>query len=258
MVLVLDDLHWADRSSLLLLEFLAREMGESRLLVVGTSRDVEASPRSMLSQTVGNLVREQHFRRFQLGGLTQQEVGRFVEANSGVALQGGAVEVVLRRTEGNTLFVSEVVRLLKPADMTKDQAWAETIPEGVRDVIGRRLSRLSEPRVQVLRTASVIGRDFGFKLLNGLSNDISEDRLLEAIDEAQAAHIIDELPQEIEHYRFSHALIQQTLSEELTVSRRVRLHARIGAALEALHGSNSEAHAAELVFHYGEAEPVLN
>jgi len=256
LMLVLEDLHWADRSSLLLLEFLAREMGASRLLVVGTSRDVEVSPRSQLTQTLGNLVREQHFRRIQLGGLTQQEVGQYVEANSGVTLQGGAAEVVHRRTEGNPLFVSEVVRLLRPAEMTEDRAWAETIPEGVRDVISRRLSRLSEPCVQVLRTASVIGRDFGFKLLNGLSSDISEDRLLEAIDEAQAAHIIDEVPEEIEHYQFSHALIQETLAGELTVSRRVRLHARIGEALETLHGSNSEAHAAELAHHFAEAIPV--
>ena len=256
MVLVLEDLHWADRSSLLLLEFLAKEMGKSRLLVIGTFRDAELTARHQLSQALGNLVREQHFRRIQLGGLTQQEVAQYVEANSGVMIQGGAAELVHRRTEGNPLFVGEIVRLLRPAEMTEDQAWAETIPEGVRDVIGRRLSRLSEPCVQALRTASVIGRNFEFKLLNALISDISEDGLLEAIDEAQAAHIIDEMPEEIEHYRFSHALIQETLFQDLSVSRRVRMHARIGESLEAYYGDNPREHAAELAHHFFEAAPV--
>ena len=256
MVLVLDDLHWADSSSLLLLEFLAREMRASRLLVLGTYRDVEISGRHQLSQTLGNLVWEQHFRRIQLAGLTQQEVSQYVEANSGVTLQGGVAQVVHQRTEGNPLFVSEVVRLLSPADMTEDQAWAETIPEGVRDVIGRRLSRLSEPCLQALRTASVIGRNFDFTLLNALSSDIGEDRLLEAIDEAQAVHLIDELPGAIEHYQFSHALVQETLSQELTASRRVRMHARIGEALENQYVDHPEEHAAELAHHFFESAPV--
>ena len=257
LVFVLDDLHWADRSTLLLLEYLAQEILTSRLLIVGTYRDVEITTRDALSQTLGNLVRQPLFMKVQLQGLARQEVGEFVQASAGITLADDALGIMHRRTEGNPLFVTEITRLFGPEQISEDQAWVETIPEGVRDVIGRRLSRLSEPCVQALRIASVIGRNFDFKLLNSLFSDISEDRLLEAIDEAQAAHVVDEVTGTVEQYQFSHALIQQTLSQELTVSRRVRIHARIGEALEGLRGNNSNDHAAELAYHFGEAEPVV-
>lgn len=127
----------------------------------------------------------------------------------------------------------------------------------VGDVIGSRLRRLSESCNQVLRTASVIGRNFDFKLLNALITDISEDRLLGAINEARAAHIIDEVPEEIEHYQFSQAQMQQAFYQKPTVNRRVEIHAGIAKALEALHRSDAEAHAAVLAYHYGEAGPEV-
>ena len=150
---MVDDLHWADASSLLMLEFLAKEIGQTPMLILGTYRDVEISGRHPLAQTLGNLVREQHFQRVSLGGLGLQEVGEFVQANAGVALPDDAIETVHNRTEGNPLFVSQVVGLVSPAQMVEDLSWAEVLPEGVRETIGRRLSRLSEPCNQVLRTA---------------------------------------------------------------------------------------------------------
>jgi tetratricopeptide (TPR) repeat protein len=108
-----------------------------------------------------------------------------------------------------------------------------------------------------LTTASVVGREFDFQLLAALSAGITEDQMLGAIDEAISVRLIEALPDRMEAYRFSHALIQQTLSEELTPSRRVRLHARIGEALEGFYGANATAHATELAHHFAEAEPVL-
>jgi len=237
MLFVVDDLHWADESSLLLLEFLAREIAASPLLILGTYRDVEVTGRHPLSQTLGNLVRERHFRRVQLGGLTQQEVGEFVEASKGVTLPGDALETIHSRTEGNPLFVNEVVELINPEQITEDRAWADIIPEGVREAIGRRLSRLSETCNQVLRTASVIGREFDFSLLSGLDSDISADGVLEALDEALEAKVIEALPARLERYQFGHALIQQALYEEMSPIRRVRAHTRVGETLEQLHQS---------------------
>ena len=256
-MLVLEDLHWADRSSLLLLEFLAREIETSPLLLVGTYRDVEVTGRHPLSQTLGSLVRSQHFRRVQLEGLTQPEVGEFVEAIAGINLPGDAVEVVHRRTEGNPLFVGEVVRLVSPEQMADIRAWTDTIPAGVRDIIGRRLNQLSEDCNQVLRTASVIGREFDFKLLNLLSRDIDEERLLEVLDEALAARAVEEVQHVAGRHQFAHALIQETLAEELSANRKVRLHARIAETLEELYGENVEVHAAELAHHFAQAEAVV-
>ncbi|MCI0795075.1 MAG: AAA family ATPase [Chloroflexi bacterium] len=257
LMLVLDDLHWADRSSLLLLEFVAREIGASRLLLVGAYRDVEVSRRHPLSQTLGALVREQLFHRVQLDGLTQQEVGELVEGSAGITLTPDATEVIHKRTDGNPFFVGEVTRQVTLENITEVQGWATIIPEGVRDAIGRRLNRLSEHCNQMLTAASVVGREFEFRLLNSLMGDITEDQLLAAMDQAVGAHMIEELPQSVGLYQFTHALIQETLSEELSTTRRVRLHARIAEALEALYGDDAEAHAAELAHHFAEAQVEL-
>ena len=128
------------------------------------------------------------------------------------------------------------------------------IPEGVREVIGQRLNRLSELCNQVLTTASIIGREFDFKLLINLIEEITEDRVLEAVEEALASRMLEEPPGTMDRYQFSHALIQETLTQELSTTRRVRLHARIADALEGLYGDEAEAHAAELAHHYNEAQ----
>ena len=257
LMLVLEDLHWADRSSLLLLEFLARELGSSPLLVVGTYRDVEVSRRHPLAQTLGELIRETRFLRVQLPGLTPQEVAQLLRTTLGVSPSADLVEAIHRRTEGNPLFVSEVIRVLQRGGQEGDPESNAGIPEGIRDAISRRLGRLSEACSQVMTTASVIGREFDFKVLRALSANITEERLLQLVDEALEAHLIEESPGGMERYQFSHGLVQQTLAEELSTSRRVRLHGRIGEALEELYGDNVEAHASELAYHFCEAEAVL-
>ena len=127
----------------------------------------------------------------------------------------------------------------------------------MKDAIGRRLNRLSEGCNQVLTTASVVGREFDFRLLSALMDDFTEAQLLGLVDEALEAHVIEEVSAGEERYQFSHALIQETLSEESSASRKVRLHARIAEALGEIYGVNVEAHAAELAHHCAEAEPVL-
>ena len=257
LMLVLDDLQWADRSSLLLLEFLVQEIGASRLLLVGAYRDVEVSRRHPLFQTLGALVREQLFHRLQLDGLTRQEVGDFVEGNAGITLTLEAAGVIHKRTDGNPFFVGEVTREGTLDNITADPGWASIIPEGVRDAIGARLNRLSDQCNQLLSTASIIGREFEFRLLNPLMDDIPEDQLLAAIDEAMGSHLIGEVPGRTECYQFTHALFQETLAEELSSTRKVRLHGRIAEALELLYGTDAEAHAAELAHHFAEAQTVL-
>ena len=256
-VLILDDLHWADRSSLLLLEFLVQEIETSPLLLLGTYRDLQVSRRHPLSQTLGSLIRDPRYLRVQLLGLAQQEVEQFIQTASGVNPFPGLAETIHRRTDGNPLFVGEVIRMLAQQGIEGSQARLTSIPEGVRDAIGRRLIRLSQGCNQVLTTASVIGREFDFQLLKTLSDGVAEEQLLQLVDEGLEAHMIEELPGGGERYQFSHALVQETLSEELSTSRKVRLHARIGEILEELHGDDGMTHAAELAYHFGEAEPVL-
>jgi predicted ATPase len=143
LILILDDLQWADRSSLLLLEFLAREMQFSPLLVLGTYRDVEVSRRHPLSETLGSLMREQGFLRVHLPGLALEEVEQLIEFTAAVSPSPCLTTTIHQRTEGNPLFVTEIVRML-PGEGVEDGHDITTIPEGVRDAIGRRLNRLSE------------------------------------------------------------------------------------------------------------------
>ncbi|MFB3119468.1 MAG: hypothetical protein ACE1Y2_02950, partial [Stenotrophomonas maltophilia] len=190
---------------------------------------------------------------------SQQDVGRFIEVAAGVEPPSGLAEAVHTQTEGNPLFVTEVVRLLVQEGELSQEAgvrdsWTVRIPEGVREVIGRRLNRLSQRCNETLTIASVIGREFELHQLTPLLDDISEDRLLEVLEEALSARVIEELPQAVGRYQFTHALIQETLSEELTLTRRVRLHARIAEALEELYGDDAESHAAELAHHFALAE----
>jgi len=156
-----------------------------------------------------------------------------------------------------------VVRLLVQegeltADRTGDRdSWTVRIPEGVREVIGRRLNRLSQRCNDTLTIASVIGREFTLDQMKPLVDDMTEDRLLEVLEEALSTRVIEELPQMVGRYQFTHALIQETLTQELTLTRRVRLHARIAETLETLYAGNEEAHAAELAHLFAEAEAVL-
>jgi tetratricopeptide (TPR) repeat protein len=281
LVVVLDDLHWSDKPSLLLLEFVARELANSRILVVGTYRDMELNRKHPLAITLGDLTRERLFEKVLLRGLQKHDVERFIELAAGVKPPSGLVDAVQTQTEGNPLFVTEVVRLLVQdghltAEKMKGQAdagssprqktttWTVRIPEGIREVIGRRLDRLSDRCNDVLTTAAVIERRFSLAALVKLYSDpllpteerLSEDRLLELMEEALAARIIEELPSGPGRFMFTHALMQETLTSELSATRKVRLHARIAVALEGLFGDRAEDHAAELAAHFGEAESL--
>ena len=129
-------------------------------------------------------------------------------------------------------------------------------PEGVREVIGRRLNRLSQRCNEALTVASILGREFTIAQLRPLVEEVTEDQLFEVLEEALAARVIEELPQSVGRYQFTHALIQETLTAELSLTRRVRLHARIAQALEDLYGDDAESHAAELAHHFAQAEAM--
>ena len=259
LMLVLDDLNAADAGSLMMLEFVAHELTGAHLLLVGTFRDIELGRGHPLLQTLAELTREQLFERVLLRGLTERDVERFLTTTIGVA----PPEELVRQTEGNPLFVTEIVRLLHqegkltPEAITESRDGSVGVPEGVRELIGRRLDRLSPGCNEILRLASVIGREFGLDQLAKLPDGLSDEKLLAAVEEALAARVVEELPAAVGRFRFTHALVQETLSTELSTTRRVRVHAVIANALEQLYGDDVELHAAELAYHFAEAVTVL-
>jgi len=260
LVLVLDDLHWADEPSLLLLRFMAQQLQDSCILIVGCYRDVELSRQHPLSDTLAQLSREQGFQRHLLRGLSREETGQLVEAAAGIRPGPPVVDTVYAHTDGNPYFMTELVRLLVSQGELEGAGARGSdglrIPEGVREVIGQRLNRLSEQCNQVLSTASAIGREFRLDQLDPLIEGLSEDQLLEALEEALEARLIEEMPQAPGRYQFAHRLAQETLIQELSLTRRVRLHARIAVMLEELYGVDTDAHAAELAYHFAQAETV--
>lgn len=260
LVLVLEDLQWADQPSLLLLEFLAGRLPDTKVLLVGTYRDIEVSREHPLSNTLALLARNDSYSRAELGGLESEHVGQLIKNISGEEPSQALVQAIYGHAEGNPFFSTEITRLLGDrildADSNEYGAGGLEIPQSVLEVIGRRLSRLSRECESVLTTAAVIGRRFDFRLLGSLNEGTSENQLLDLIDEGLDANLIQGVSGQEDTYQFSHALVQQTLRERLSSSRRVRLHAKIGQTLEMLYADNLGDHGAELAYHFAEAASV--
>jgi DNA-binding SARP family transcriptional activator len=255
LVVVLDDLHAADEPSLLLLQFVARGLDDSRLLVVGAYRDVDPTLRAPLTSALAELVREAHTDQIGLRGLSAANVAEYVKLSTGIEPAPGLVEAIHAETEGNPLFVSEAVHLLA-SEGRVDEAGAQVrIPPGVRAVIGRRLERLSAPCRALLVPASVMGREFGLDALAKLS-ELGPDELMDVLNEAMAERVLDDVPGAPARVRFGHALIRDTLYDELTAARRMQLHREVGEALEAAYSSDPEPHLAELAQHFVAAAPI--
>ncbi|MFL5907717.1 MAG: ATP-binding protein, partial [Solirubrobacterales bacterium] len=253
-VLVLDDLHWADEPSLLLLRFAARELGSSGLLVLGTYRDVELGRHHPLARVLGEISGIEGSGRIPLRGLSVGAVERYIEMTSGAPSPTGLAETVQEQTDGNPFFVGEIVRLLaSEGKLTAGRSASELeIPQGVREVVGRRLDRLSEEANEALRVAAAIGRDFEAELVWRVA-ELPEEALLKAAQEAIAERLVTDIGEG--RFSFAHALVRDTLYEELSPARRSALHERIGLALEAICGDNADERLGELAHQFLAAAP---
>jgi DNA-binding SARP family transcriptional activator/class 3 adenylate cyclase len=261
-LLVLDDLQWAARPTLLLLRHLLRWREPMRLLLLGTYRDTELDRAHPLAQVLADLRREPvQIERLRLHGLDADAVSAYVAATGGQAPDAHTVEfsrTLYESTEGNPFFIGEVLRHLVESGLVRGEngRWVATaeiadvgLPEGVKDVIGRRLSRLSEAANRALAVASVVGPTFSLPVLERVDVGGSPDELLDALEEALRAGLISETGPS--SYSFAHALIRQTLYAELTSTRRARLHRRIGEAIEQASGAERQVEA--LAHHFAEA-----
>ena len=264
-VLLIDDLHWADDSTLLLLQHLAPHLAQMPMLIVGTYRDVDLEVARPFAKTLESLTRQRLATRIALRRMDQAGVGSLLEALSRQAPPPQLTQAVYRETEGNPFFVEEVFHHLSEegqlfdeggvwkADLSVDEL---AVPEGVRLVIGRRIQRLGEPSRKVLTTAAVIGRSFDLTLLEALG-DVDEDAVFTALEEAEAAQLIRTVTAGRNvRWEFAHGLIRQTLENSLSFPRRQRAHLRVAQAMERVYGAKAERYAADLghhLFHAGAA-----
>src|SRR5262245_18571018 len=258
-VVILDDLHRSDASSLLLLQFLAREVEHAPILVLGTYRDGEVGPGHPLLPALGAVVREPATRRLVLPGLGARDVARYIESTSGIAPPAALTSAITERTEGNPFFVGEMVRLLVAeggaGSLAIDRAAPPAVPQGVHEVVGQHLERLSAGCRDLLRQAAVVGREFGLDVLEPVSG-FDRDRVLEALEEAIMEQLVVEVPGTLGRFRFVHALVRDALYASLAMTRRLRLHRAVGEVLEQLQGADPTPHLAELTHHFGSPAPA--
>jgi class 3 adenylate cyclase len=260
-VLVLDDLQWADEGSLLLLRHLAAADQAMRVLILGTYRDSELSQTHPLNDTLAALHRVSSVNRIELTGLDDSGVTALFEAAAGHSLDTAGVslaQAVYRETDGNPFFVSEMLRHLSETGAIYQDTigrWVaesaleqSALPDSVRVVIGARVGRLGKDAGQVLSVASVIGRDFDLDLL-ALATKTCEDELLDILDAAASVALVREVA-DTGRYSFAHALIQHTLYEDLGHNRRARSHRQVAEALENLCGDRPGARVGELARHW--------
>jgi len=260
MMVVLEDLHDADKGTLDMITHISRNLAGARLLIVGTYRDVELDRSHPLSAALAELRRVSTYGRVHLRGLNADEVRRMLEGITRESVPWGLAEAVHRQTEGNPLFVQEVVRYLVEEGLiarkeggwrpTKDTPLEMTIPEGLRDVIGKRLSLLSPECNQLLAVASVIGREFGLETLKAVAG-INEDVFVNALKEAVRLSVLEEHSERgLVRYRFTHAFFRQTLYEEMIAPQRLKLHQQVARSLETLYAKRLKEHATELAEHF--------
>ena len=261
LVLVLEDLHWADKGTLQLLEFIAQDQSDSHTLILGTYRDTEVTADHSLFYTLGDLTRSRHFTRITLAGLDIDDVTAILRQQSAWGLSSEISASIHSRTHGNPLFVGEMSRYLDQEGLLAGGAHDLDLarlglPEGIREVIGRRLSKLSAYSTDVLTIAAILGREFTLQRLSAIATEQSSSELIEVLGEAISSRIIEEVASRPGRYQFTHALIQQALREQFDLPERVRLHVRVAESLEAIYGDDADQHSAELAYHYSEAEPV--
>jgi DNA-binding SARP family transcriptional activator/tetratricopeptide (TPR) repeat protein len=257
LVLVFDDLQWADRPTLQLLRHLVRSPQPRRALVLGTYREAELEPGHPLYELVADVRREGMLTRLELTGLAEPEVAELVAALGVPAADPGFVRALHGETDGNPFFIEEVVRHLRESDRELQGAVALTeagVPDGVREVTARRLRHLRAESRQVLQVAAVIGREFDYDVLDAVS-PLDDDALIAALEEGVEARVLREAGR-VGRYAFTHALVRATLYDGLSQLRRARLHGRVGEAIARLRSADLDPHLPQLAHHFAQAAPV--
>src|SRR5581483_5958878 len=205
---------------------------------------------------LGELAREIITRRITLRGLTEEDAARYIAMTAGMTPPPSLVSALHRETEGNPFFLGEIVRLLVTegglARALERSEWKFSVPQGVREVIARRLDSLSRECNAILAVAAVIGREFVASVLEQVT-ELPGSRLVPALEEAVASRVVVEVPRAPGRYAFTHALIRETLYADLSTARRIELHGSIAATLERLYAPDLERHTPALAYHFCEA-----
>ena len=254
LLVLLEDLHWADEGTLSLLVHLGRSITRMPVIIIATHRDDDIDMKPPLTKALEELSRLGVVERIPLGGLPERAVAQMIQLLTGQEPSPALVDVIYSNTDGNPLFVQELVRHLDEKGANGDLLERlQQVPHSLRLVIRRRLALLSKDATRVLGTAAVIGRSFNFGLLEAATH-ADPDWLLDAIEEAEKAGLISSRLQYPEaRFRFAHELICRAVLDEVSAARRQRLHLNIAEAMELLYPNSLEDHAEDLAHHFWSA-----
>ncbi len=268
LMLILDDLHWADKPTLSLLKHVVSQGQGLRVLLIATYRESDLARGHPLTETLADLHRVQGVERIALDGLDEADIVEIMKRAAGHELDDasrGLAKELLRESDGNPFYTAELLRhLLESGGVYQEEDGHWTVkgelselglPASVREVVGRRVERLGEDVHKQLSIAAVIGRDFDVDLLLSVS-ERSEDELLELLEQGVAASVLVESASVTGRFSFAHALINHTLYEDLGNTRRARLHHRIAHELEELLGDEPGARVSELAHHWSMATDI--
>ena len=261
-LLLLDDLHYADEATLSLLSHLARSIGEVPMMIVGTYRDNELDLRGTLARVFDELTRLRVLSRIDLTGLSVNSVGEMIRALSGQRPPQSLTNLIFSGTQGNPFFIEELFRHMVERGTLFDSSGEFRpelvvdeieVPESLRLTIGRRLGRLREPTQRILSTAALIGTSFTFHLLEA-ATAVEADQLLDHVEEAERAGLLSGTIQHSEsRFQFSHQVVRQAVIAKLSPARRQRLHLNIANAIERTHADALDDHANDLAHHLSHA-----
>ena len=256
LVIILDDVHAADVDSLLLLRFLARDLRSARIMLIATYRESEVRLESRRTELVNDIHREGD--RILLRGLTEPDTAEFVARTARARPDPKTVAALHAATEGNPFFLREIISLLISEGRLDSRLLHSIasfeIPLGVRSAIRRHVHLVSEAARATLALASTIGREFDLKMLRELS-PLADQELYAALDEAVASGLLGTVGRPVTRYRYSHALVCETLDAELPAIDRQRLHLKIAEALERLTPAGEKPNFAKVAHHYVRALP---
>ena len=266
LLFVLEDAHWADAPTLLLLRYLARVPGRARVLLVVTFRDAEADVPDALAEALVDLARSDAVVRMRLAGFSAREVSEFVRCAAGGEAGAGPPELataISGLTRGNAFLVCELWRALMETgaveiadgEVRLNRSARELgTPVSVREVVSRRLARLAPVTAELLELAATAGGEFAFDVIRRASG-VGDAELLASLEEAVGSGMIEEAGSRTLAYRFTHELVRRALYDRLSGVRRAELHLRVGEALEAADGRSSRA-LADLAHHFAAAAPL--
>jgi tetratricopeptide (TPR) repeat protein len=257
-LLVLEDLHWADRPTVALLCHVARSADQVPLLVLCTHRTGEVTGDHPLASALTDLRNEGLVDTVPLDGLSERDVAELIERICDIDPEPRFVESLRRETDGNPFFVQEICAHLAQTGAPAGTFTLETlgVPEGVKQLIGRRTTRLPDGAARLLSIASVVGRDFDLDTVITVAGE-DDDLAIDLLDRAVDARLVEEVEGRIGRYSFVHALTREALYDSLSGSRRARLHRRVADAIEARVAPDLDEYLGTLAHHYAAAGTEL-